>query len=245
MTVTTSTPFSPSTFHKALSIYSAGAALKTRDAAAFINSTLAPIIREHGMEFQSGVGLVHRHFDLESEEILVEFNDITLPWTCEPGLTTTDAGFNSLIYPIAWMLQETDGQQNWMPYEFAFSPTAGKDSWVVNLDNSPAKQAFLAAFTAALTKGGFQDLLGLRARPGPGFQGTLEFTEGRANINLKSGQYEIAEGQTMVYTDMMWFYDPEFTKNRCRCLCGYNSKGFHTLVHSHLGSKGDTLAAVN
>ncbi|KPI37128.1 uncharacterized protein AB675_3594 [Cyphellophora attinorum] len=147
-----SVPYSTETFHKALSINSAGTSLEERNAVAFVSGTLAPIIREHGMESHFGVGLIHRHFNLEPEEILVD-----------------------LIYPIAWMLKEStnddDGNETrkWMPYEFAFSPVAGKDSFVVNLDDSPAKQAFLEAFTTALTEGGFQDLLGLRAWPGEGF----------------------------------------------------------------------------
>jgi hypothetical protein len=243
-----SVPYSTEVFHKALSIHSAGAAFRKRNADAFISGTLEPIIREHDMEALFGIGLIHRHFDLEAEEILVEFNNISTPWACEPGLTTSDAGFNSLIYPVAWMLKESanhDGGETrkWMPYEFAFSPVAGKDSFVVNLDNSPAKQAFLEAFTTALTEGGFQDILGLRAWPGEGFGGTLEFTQGRANINLKEGQYEIVKGGSVGYTDTMWFYEPTFLARRCRCICQYGRNGFHTMAHyNNCLAKGDRHA---
>lgn len=251
-----SAPYSSSHFHTAPSIRAAGLSLRARDAQSFIAITLAPLIKSHDMTAHFGVGLVHRHFDMTDNEILVDYNNTSTPWAVKPGRLGFNGGMNSLVFPVGWMLhdekaavaaEETSEEQQdekkkqskWMPYEFAFSPLAGRDSYIVDLD-TPSHRAFIDAFTHALTAGGFHDLLGLRAWPGPGFKGTLEFTQGRANINLRPGEYELAEGSEEVgYTQTMWFYEQAFEDSACQCICSIGRHGGHVGHGGHYGTRGD------
>jgi hypothetical protein len=141
----TSAPYSSEHFHTTPSISSAGTHLRDRDAQAFIDSTLGPLIKQHSMQSFFGVGLVHLHFDLADDEIIVDYNGTSTPWATKgPSQLEFNGGTNSLKYPVAWMLQEDAESTSadadakfalkWIPHEFAFSPLNGRDAHVVGLD---------------------------------------------------------------------------------------------------------------
>jgi len=48
-----------------------------------VDEVFKPMIEKHKLEAKLGVGLLHRHFDLEGSEKLVEFNNISLPWNSD------------------------------------------------------------------------------------------------------------------------------------------------------------------
>jgi hypothetical protein len=250
------TPYSSPLFHtQTLSIRLAGLALRGRSALTFISTVLEPLIKSHNMTAHFGVGLVHRHFDMAEHEILVECNGTSTPWAVKPGTLGFNGGTESLVWPVAWMLVEEEPEEDrtedeqgnevkhakWMPYEFAFSPVGGRDSYIVDVD-SPAYIAFLTEFTAALQASGFQDILGLRAWPGPGFKGLLEFTQGKANITLKPGEYVLRDSEEVGYTQTMWFWEKEFEDANCRCICNTGRHGGHVGHGGHYGPRGDVHA---
>ena len=184
-------PYSRDTFHNAFHISTAGDEFQERNGQKFISNILAPIFKKHRVEEVFGIGLVHRHFDIEEDEKLVEFNNISTPWAVDVGLhELVGKKTDSLIYETSWML---DTDNKWMAYEFSFSPVGGQDSYIVNIGD-PKHYDFLVEYTQALKAAGWGDLLGLRAWPGPGFSGVFEFTQGKANINLIPEQASMEEG---------------------------------------------------
>lgn len=48
-----------------------------------LDNVLKPMIERYQLESKFGVGLLHRHFELEDSEKLVEFNNISLPWNSD------------------------------------------------------------------------------------------------------------------------------------------------------------------
>ena len=194
-TETLTAPYSHDTFHTAVDISVAGKEFLTRDGKKFVEETLAPLVKRHGLEGDFGVCLIHRHFDIDPNEKLVEFNNITLPLTINVGLNEFAGKEDHLIYDTAWML---DSNGKWMAYEYSFSLTRGKDSYIVNIQDVKYRD-FLVEFTAAVTAGGWETILGLRAWPGPGFQGVLEITQGKANYNLAPQQHLLDEDSVMKF----------------------------------------------
>jgi hypothetical protein len=219
VTETLTVPYSHTTFHSTLDISKAGREFNDRKGKKFVNDTLAPIVKKHNLEEVFGVGLVHRHFDISPDEKLVEFNNISTPWTVDAGINNFNGRTNSLIYEVAWML-DSDGK--WMAYEYSFSPVKGRDRFIVEI-NDPKYKEFLVDYTVAVKAGGWEKLLGLRAWPGKGFNGVLEFTQGKANINLVPGEFEFSQEDDIGYAETMWFWAPEFLNNEAICDCIYGT----------------------
>lgn len=177
---------------------------------------------------------MHRHFDIAPDEKLVEFNNITTPWTINVGLNEFNGRTDSLVYETAWMLNP---EGKWMAYEYAFSPVRGRDSYIVDIQDSKHRD-FLNEYTAALEAGGWAKLLGLRAWPGKGFEGTFEFTQGKANINLVPGQFDMEREEGIIYSETMWFWADEFRKRSGRCYCQQGRHGGHVGHTNGPGSGG-------
>ncbi len=143
-----------------------------------VDKVLKPMIERYQLESKLGVGLLHRHFELEDSEKLVEFNNISLPWT-----SNGDDHSGGKILPSAWAVK--DGGLT--PYEFYYSPL-GRDTHF-NFDTA---EPFVRQFIQAIGESNFEQTLSLRLFPGEGFSGALEITEGRANINLLPDQVCVA-----------------------------------------------------
>jgi hypothetical protein len=141
----------------------------------FIEVVLKPLILKYKLEAVFGIGLLHRHFDLDATEKLVEFNNISTPWRHQQD----DIHSGGKIMSNGWMIE---GEQL-MLYEFYFSPL-GRDGAVEFTKLAP----FVSEFCNSIKRAGFEDVLALRLFPHLGFEGGLEITEGRANINLTPDQ---------------------------------------------------------
>lgn len=229
------TPYSSTTFHASPHIDTAASTFETQNGKSFIDKILAPLIRKHTVEECFGPTLVHRHFDIEADEKLVEFNNVTTPWTIDEEFQDTNVGSNGLIYPTAWLL---DAEGKWMAYEFAFSPTGGKDKHIVDF-NAAKYHDFLLEYALAIKAGGWEKVLGLRAWPGDGFAGVLEFTQGKANINLTPAEFDLARAQEgrMRFVETMWFFCKGFLEHpiygRCVGWCPRTAFGTHTGWRGH------------
>ena len=217
-------PYSRDTFYEAVHISTAGDLYEERNGQKFVHDILAPIFKKHKVEEVFGVGLVHRHFDIEEDEKLVEFNMVATPWAVDVGPHHLQGKkTDSLIYELSWMLN-ADGK--WMAFEFSFSPGQGKRPYIVNIRESKYYD-FLVEFTQALQTHNQGNLFGLRAWPGPGFGGVFEFTQGKANINLIPEEASFEEG--VKYQETQWFWADEYVKKAAGCYCATNR------INGHIG----------
>lgn len=119
-----------------------------------------------------GIGILHRHFDVAANERLVEVNQVSTPWRVGDAERT-----GGKIAPTSWLFK---GNQL-IPYEFRFVR--------VNAGNSPEPQPadypqFLQDLAGTLRQLKLQRYLSLTVHPSPGYQGSVEFTAGRANVSL-------------------------------------------------------------
>jgi hypothetical protein len=113
---------------------------------------------------------------MEPGERLVELNNISTPWNA------TDAQvIGGTLLSQSWVF--VDNQL--LPYEFVYAHGDAADVQRLSQDALLAScGGFLAELYAKLLALGLDKTLGLRAHPGPEFDGLVEVTVGRANINF-------------------------------------------------------------
>lgn len=131
-------------------------------------SDIGKIFVEHKVEGLFGLSLLHNHFLLEENEILVNIGPVSVPWK-----TTSLAPQLQNVNSSAWMFT-SDGIT---PYEFIHSESA-----VAAIENFPE---FLHALHERLDALGLSNTFGIYAVDGKDNDGLrVEFTQGRANITL-------------------------------------------------------------
>lgn len=137
---------------------------------------LRPLIRAHGYEERYGVGLVHKHFEMKPDEILIEYQSITAPWKVREDY------HGATIRPTAWTFTD----DTMIPYEFEFVAPSGDE------EDEPGAEGmhveFLDAFNDMLSAHDLDGYLGLCLFPGPRCDGYVELTEGRANIKFRPSE---------------------------------------------------------
>lgn len=168
-------PYSTNIFNTIPELHKARDSFTSKDGKALVDKVFRPMIESHKLEAKLGVGLLHRHFDLNGSEKLVEFNNISLPWNSDNG----DGHNGGKVLPNAWVVR--DGKL--IPYEFYFSPL-GRDSHFDFDTVGP----FIREFMQTVAEYDLEQTICLRLFPHVGFTGALEVTEGRANINLSPDQ---------------------------------------------------------
>lgn len=116
---------------------------RSRDALPSIGRVLV----RHGVEDVLGVGLLHRHFDLYDDEVLVES-------TTASGSLLRPAEASGSAYLWAWSAGE------WSALEF-LAPADGAEGLVDRAAASADSGAFLGDFAAAVEQTGTADVFGL------------------------------------------------------------------------------------
>jgi hypothetical protein len=228
-TTAMTSPYSFIEFHKASDINDASTAFETAKGQDFVDKILATIIRKHNADKAFGPTLIHCHFDIEENEILVEFNNITTPWIIDDEFKETSVGSNGLVYPTIWLLDSND---KWMLYEFAFGPNGAEGKYIVDIDD-PNHHDFLLEYTLAVKAGGWEKIIGLRAWPADGYVGSLEFTQGKADINLTPPEFSLekADGMGMQFVETFWYFCKDFVEHpifgRCVAFCQIGRHGGH------------------
>lgn len=143
--------------------------------------------RNDGAAKVFGIGLLHRHFDMDEDEILVEHGSTSTPWKVPQDPINFMAG---RIVPRSWRFDDAGGgTARPQAYEFGFEPHSG-DS---NDADVAAHQTFIEELYGILEKNGLISTLGLMAVP-PDYLPShgrevvkCERTFGRANVVFDIG----------------------------------------------------------
>lgn len=167
--------YNPLAFHSISSLYDANLNFQAKHGLTTVETDLKSIIFKHGVQALFGVGLVHRHFDLEKGTILVEKDMVTAPWRAETSLKK----HGGKIMPTSWLLW---GGQIY-PYEFQFLPYS----------KVPPPQLmdyalFVKEFFDVVKQRGLEQWVGLRRLSGEEAIGMVECTEGNVNIMFSSNE---------------------------------------------------------
>jgi hypothetical protein len=75
-------PYSVQHFNAILDLADAPDTFAAKDGEAFVNSVFIALVKKHGLEEKVGLSFLHRHFDLEDGEKLVEHHNISTPVEC-------------------------------------------------------------------------------------------------------------------------------------------------------------------
>lgn len=205
-----------------------------------VSTAFRELFLNYKMDRIFGLILLHRHFDLEQNERLVEYGGTSVPWRFSK--------ISENIRASSWFLSVSGVIR---PYEFYYTVTRNE---ATELDPSKADQrAFLDAFKDLLSFHNAVNLLGLCRYPGDDFPGRIEVTEGRANINLKpedvsvdccrcsllapnfdliTDKYLIRKyPKDMASRTAAWFFSPPLWEFKCNCGCRYEGSS-HSGEHN-------------
>ena len=169
---------------------------------------LGDVICLHGLHPRLGVSLLHKHFDISDDEIVVrEFvSNVSYirPWKVDRL---------SSPVPYLWKAEISDGRAAYYPLEFCDYPDQLKADARYDVDLLKASPAFLTAFAILWATLGLIEIFGLASlRSREGFvleQGEtlLETTDEAARVlTLRPAQTSEVEGLNTTQT--LWIYRP-------------------------------------
>lgn len=161
-------PYNAQQYNSLPSIADAGTSLKPEDIA-ILTSTIGQVFVKHEVQNIFGIILLHNHFSLDVDEMLVNIGSVAVPWK-----TSSLATQLRNVRGSAWRFTE----QGVAPYEFAYDVAPGPDVG--------GFQPFLSELRALLQHLGLAEKLGICAftREDQDTTTQVEFTQGRANITL-------------------------------------------------------------
>ncbi|WP_214367836.1 hypothetical protein [Pseudonocardia sp. H11422] len=173
---------------------------------------LGDVICRHGLHDVVGVTLLHKHFEISDDELVVrEFVDnvsYMKPWNIEEL---------PRLLPYLWKAEVTGGRADYFPLEFCEYPAQIRSEVEQDLQRLRDSSAFLAAFAAKLDELGLGEVFGLvhlRSRDGlvlAAGETLLETTdEERRILTLRPAQASDVEG--LDTTQTLWIYRPAMSR---------------------------------
>jgi hypothetical protein len=105
---------------------------------------------KHGVQNTLGMILLHRHFDLEDHEKLVESGNVSVPWSYTQNDDNLHGGS---VVPRSWILADNGLH----PYEFGYNSFGGTEAYPAPPENTK----FYIEFAKLLVKYGLSDIVGL------------------------------------------------------------------------------------
>lgn len=161
-------PYSAQHYNSLPNIADAGISLKPADIA-LLTTTIGEVFVKHGVQKLFGITLLHNHFTLDTNEMLVNIGSVAVPWET-PSLAEQLRD----VKGSAWRFTE----QGLAPYEFAYDVNTRPDIG--------GFQPFLSELSALLDRLGLTGKLGICCFSREDLDSTtqVEFTQGRANITL-------------------------------------------------------------
>ncbi|KAE8232841.1 hypothetical protein CF326_g2123 [Tilletia indica] len=209
--------YSPELFQSLPSVGQAAAGFKELGGLSIIEAVLAAMARKHPSARNFGVQLLHRHSDLDEDEIMLAYGSTTIPVKKSEISEASKENVCATIWGI-----HPDGNKL-LPLEFAFVENA--DDKLPNLDQELAMD-----FIRVLKQLGLENVLGL-ALVKPGQELGLETTHGRANIVLPANLIVTSANSIDVLWPLSALGGDSPTLNKCVQTCWTNIKGGHSEIH--------------
>lgn len=139
----------------------------------FVYEVLRPLLFKHYMQKYFGVALLHKHFDLDKDEQLVEINDVASAWKVK----TDTRDLARFVVPSTWKIKQGKNGANFTPIEFEFEAQGARPH--NDLTDADA-QSFLEDYANSVCNGGLETCLGLTTRHKR--SAGIEVTEGKTNV---------------------------------------------------------------
>ncbi|KAM5477015.1 hypothetical protein MauCBS54593_000286 [Microsporum audouinii] len=211
--------YMPGHFQALPTLEAARAKFKSINGDELVKNVFRPFFIDGGMEKRLGLAILHRHFDLNVDERLVDYNGTSLPWPAARAQGIEEP------YASIWS-KAADGTFRPTEYRYSQNPEAAAIG--------PAELDFMKEFDRLLQQHDASDIFGLCLYPGDDFEGSCEITVGRANINLKPAD---VRAQALQYpsdlqvVDTAWFFSAPLWTRGCRCTCNARAENHPHGVH--------------
>ncbi|KAM0345455.1 hypothetical protein ACHAPU_006382 [Fusarium lateritium] len=181
-------------FNSILGLGASHQMFRAQDGVALLDSHLQTLFVRHKMTEIFGVRLVHRHFPIKPDQILVETNGTATAWQLPQARSNRLEDhslcykkYGGLIKPLSWTVDD-DG--TFRPYEFFLAPgtvdslTASTSDTAFH-DFLSRNEEFFIEFRQCLDSHNLRGILGLRLiREGESRTLSMEVTEEFANITF-------------------------------------------------------------
>ncbi|KAJ9613034.1 hypothetical protein H2200_002975 [Cladophialophora chaetospira] len=238
MTETITAPYSPKVFESLEDLLPATAKFKDLKGPEWLDEVGKGLLEKHAMTRTFGYQLLHRHFDLNDDEMLVEVNNVSTPWPKEAASDSPRSKISGRSWKLVAKENSDSKKSAFMPYEFAYNSVCTKDDNTTDLTapinlNDGNHKAFLDEFPASICNAGLDHIIALTAIPEIDHRGGLEITQGRANILLLPGQFYSADAENGV--EATWYFPAGVPVNywcSIKCLPGSGPSG-HSGTSDH------------
>jgi hypothetical protein len=144
-----------------------------------------------------GLAVLHRHFDLETGEKLVEYNAVAAPWRMTDAMQV----IRGKVFPKSWAFAGDDGEL--YPYEFGYDPDVDGGF------TAKFSQAFVREMADLLKGNGLARTYGLSLISpdvwDPERPRMLEFTAGRTSVVVPLGE-GLAEEDMKSVVEATWAF---------------------------------------
>lgn len=177
MVILTALPYSAEHYDSLPDIMDAAESLASSGVLSSLASSIGSIFVKHGTEDIFGLILLHRHFDMEPTERLVEFGNVSVPWD-----VTSNGEEMGKIQPVSWRF--VGG--GIVPYEFTANQLG-------QLLEGCDYDAFVNHLSNALQSMRLDHTFGLCRMTSSAIHGhpTMEFTSGRANVTVPDSMWAL------------------------------------------------------
>ncbi|KAK2803796.1 hypothetical protein FQN51_003026 [Onygenales sp. PD_10] len=151
---------------------------------------IGQLFLDSGMHGRYGVSLLHKHFSMETNQRLVDLQNLSTPWTVPK--------YEGFVIPRTFRFFNGI----WSPVEFDYSPCTS--------DGDP-DPAFLVGISALLRQHGLENVLGVRSLDRYDSELSVEITEGKTNIMMPRGSVKDSE-----LIEAVWVFSTD-DDERCHC----------------------------
>ncbi|KAI1733388.1 hypothetical protein F4680DRAFT_46796 [Xylaria scruposa] len=157
--------------------------------------------RTEGAASLFGISLLHRHFDMDDDEVLVEHGSTSTPWKLPQDPTNFMAG---RLVPRSWRFEAGNEGAHLQAYEFGFQPHRSDDAAGNPVE---AYSHFIQDLSSILANHSLISVLGLMVVPSDYLpspdheQIKCERTFGRANVvfDIPPGDLDDKEKRTSIW----------------------------------------------
>ncbi|KAH7019807.1 hypothetical protein EDB80DRAFT_820410 [Ilyonectria destructans] len=206
----------PEAYNSLPGLKSASQRLQDNGGESIITGPIRDIFLRHKVNKIYGVALLHKHFQIQPTERLVDIRNVSSPWETGGDTDPVLKKYNGVIVPRSLRFLNGD----LLPYEFDFS--AEKSSTESNAE-------FLQQLSAFFHQNGLDQVLGLRLLESRDPDVSVEVTEGTSNIMLPQGAVD-----TQQLIPAMWVFSTD-GDDYCSCVeyCYEDRGGSHTGDGTH------------
>jgi hypothetical protein len=247
-------PYDVNTFNRLPGLLDADVRFRGHDGADVVSGPLQDLFMKYKLTETFGLNLLHRHFKLKQNQVLVAVNGSATPWNI-PDLADSNSGtfkkYGGCINPCSWLL--VNGHL--VPYEFKFEPPNPENQQSTQGIFEEIGAKFVQEFARVLKEHNLTSSLGLclvdKTRRG---QLTYEVTEGRTTISWIVPDAKVPELLSQIQAS--WNYemlglddvdvsDKPFVQRRCQSICSAvcttSDEGVHTRAgHDNYGHYDDS-----